>query len=88
MKKDEEAKIVSHLSAVGIVGNLALTIFKMTAGILGHSGAMISDAVHSMSDIFATFIAFLGVRISRRTAAKYREELGIPSSFVRRQENG
>lgn len=29
-----------------------------------------------------------GVRISRRTAAKYREELGIPSSFVRRQENG
>ena len=38
----------------------------MFAGIYGHSGAMVSDAVHSMSDVVTTFIAFLGVKISKK----------------------
>jgi len=59
-------KIVKKLSFIGIFGNIVLSAFKLTAGIVGKSGAMVSDAVHSMSDIFATFIAFLGVRISKK----------------------
>ncbi len=58
-----EKKTVAHLTQVGIVGNILLVAFKLYAGIAGHSGAMVSDAVHSLSDVAATFIAFLGVRL-------------------------
>lgn len=64
----DSSKIVNRLSLVGILGNILLTAFKLFAGITGHSGAMISDAVHSMSDIFATFVAYLGSRFSSRSA--------------------
>lgn len=59
-------KIVRKLSFIGIFGNVVLSAFKLFAGIFGKSGAMISDAVHSLSDVFATFIAFLGVRLSEK----------------------
>jgi len=66
----EESKIIRRLSLVGIVGNIILVAFKLFAGIVGKSGAMVSDAVHSLSDVFATLIAALGVRISRRKPDK------------------
>ena len=65
-----ENAIIRHISLVGIVGNVALSAFKLFAGIAGNSGAMVSDAVHSLSDVFATFIAFLGVRLSKKAADK------------------
>lgn len=64
--KTEETKIVKKLSHVGILGNVVLAAFKLLAGILGRSGAMISDAVHSLSDVFATFIAYFGVLLSKQ----------------------
>ena len=67
-QQQREQAIVNRVSTVGIAGNVALTAFKLFAGIAGHSGAMVSDAVHSLSDVFATFIAFLGVRFSSREA--------------------
>ena len=62
----EEKNIVRRLSRVGIFGNIVLVAFKLFAGIIGRSGAMVSDAVHSLSDVFATFIAYIGVVMSRR----------------------
>jgi len=62
----DERKIIRRLSLVGIVGNIILVAFKLYAGIVGKSSAMVSDAVHSLSDVFATFVAFIGVRISRK----------------------
>ena len=62
----DEKKIFDRLSRVGIFGNVLLAAFKLFAGILGKSGAMVSDAVHSLSDVFATVIAWIGVRLSRR----------------------
>ena len=62
----EEKKEFRKLSAVGIFGNVVLAAFKLFAGIFGKSGAMVSDAVHSLSDVFATFIAYIGVRLSKR----------------------
>jgi cation diffusion facilitator family transporter len=62
----EETKIVKRMSQVGIWGNIFLAAFKLIAGILGKSGAMISDAVHSLSDVFATIVAYFGVLISRQ----------------------
>ena len=61
-----EQQIVAKLSRVGILGNVLLAAFKFLAGILGNSSAMVSDAVHSISDVFATLIAYIGVRMSRR----------------------
>jgi len=66
----DEGAIIKKISFVGIFGNVLLTVFKMFAGIVGNSGAMVSDAVHSLSDVFATFIAFLGVKTSKRSADK------------------
>ena len=62
----DENRIVNRLSCVGILGNVLLAAFKLFAGILGKSGAMVSDAVHSLSDVFATLIAWIGVRLSKR----------------------
>ncbi|MBR3276246.1 MAG: cation transporter [Eubacterium sp.] len=61
-------EITKRLSAVGIGGNILLSAFKLIAGIFGRSGAMVSDAVHSLSDVFATIIAFLGVKLSEKQA--------------------
>ncbi len=66
--KPDETAIIRKLSLVGIIGNVFLSAFKFVAGIMGNSSAMVSDAVHSLSDVFATFIAFLGVRFGRREA--------------------
>ena len=57
--------IFNRLSRVGIIGNILLSAFKLFAGIAGKSGAMVSDAVHSLSDVFATLIAFIGVKLSQ-----------------------
>lgn len=62
----DEKKLVNRLSRIGIFGNVLLAAFKLLAGILGKSGAMVSDAVHSLSDVFATLIAWIGVRLSRQ----------------------
>lgn len=60
--------VVRSASAVGIIGNVLLSAFKLFAGLIGHSGAMLSDAVHSLSDVFATLIAFIGVKLAARGA--------------------
>ena len=60
--------IVNRLSRIGIIGNILLSAFKLFAGLAGKSGAMVSDAVHSLSDVFATLIAFIGVKLSQRSA--------------------
>lgn len=63
-----ERHVIRKLSIVGIVGNILLSAFKFFAGVIGNSSALVSDAVHSLSDVFATFIAFLGVSFGRRDA--------------------
>ena len=64
----EEKTIIRRITAVGISGNIVLTAFKLFAGIYGKSSAMVSDAVHSLSDVFATLIAFLGAVLAKRPA--------------------
>lgn len=65
-----EKNIINRLSAVGIAGNCLLAALKLCAGVLGSSAAMISDGVHSLSDIFGTAIAFVGSRMSLKEADK------------------
>ena len=71
MKKEEEfERVAMRVSAVSIIANFALTVFKLSAGILAHSGAIISDAIHSASDVFSTIVVIIGIRISRKESDK------------------
>ena len=64
----EFERVATKVSMVSIVGNLILSVFKALAGVIAHSGAMISDAVHSASDVFSSIIVIIGVRISAKAS--------------------
>ena len=61
-------KNIFKISALSIVVNLLLSLFKFFAGIVGHSEALFSDAIHSASDVFSTIIVIVGVKISNKQA--------------------
>lgn len=63
-------KIINKVAIVTIIVNLVLAIGKFLAGILGHSTAMISDAVHSSSDVLSTLIVLIGARIAVKNEDK------------------
>ena len=61
---------VGKVSIIGIAGNLLLAAFKLVAGIVGRSSAMLSDALHSASDIAGGLIVMIGVTFSEKQADK------------------
>lgn len=63
---DEYSKTAVKVSLVSIIGNCVLTLFKLLAGIIASSGAMISDAVHSASDVLSSMIIIVGVKIAAK----------------------
>ena len=69
MEKNQE-QIAMRVSYISILGNVLLSVFKLMAGIFAHSGAMITDAVHSASDVFSTFVVMIGIKISARASDK------------------
>jgi len=62
--------IANRVSVISIIVNIALSAIKIVAGIIAHSTALISDAVHSMSDIVSTFAVIAGVNMGEREADK------------------
>lgn len=63
-------KTAVKVSMVSIVGNTALSLFKLFAGIFAHSGAMVSDAVHSASDVLSSIIVIIGVKFAAKDSDK------------------
>ncbi|MDE6845923.1 MAG: cation diffusion facilitator family transporter [Lachnospiraceae bacterium] len=63
-------KVAMKVSRVSIIANLALTILKLIAGVIAHSGAMVSDAIHSASDVFSTIVVIIGIKISGKESDK------------------
>jgi len=59
-------KIVYKVSTVSIIWNVVLSGIKLIAGVFGKSGALISDAVHSLSDVISTVIVIIGTYISNQ----------------------
>ena len=59
-------KIANRVSVISIIQNVLLSLFKLFAGIFANSNAMISDAIHSASDVFSTIVVIIGVRLSSR----------------------
>lgn len=59
-------KEIYKVTLVGSAGNVALLTFKFIAGLLGHSSAMLADAVHSLSDFVTDVIVLVFVKISAK----------------------
>lgn len=59
-------KIAIKVSSISIAGNIILSILKMIASFIGKSQAMLSDAIHSLSDVLSTLVVIIGVKISSK----------------------
>ena len=70
MQSNNIEKVAVRVAVTTIIMNAALTVFKLLAGIFGKSYALISDALHSASDVFSTIIVLLGIKISAKKADK------------------
>ena len=88
-KKEQDRdpqKLAMHVSSVSIAVNVVLSLFKLLAGIIAHSGAMISDAIHSASDVISTVVVMIGVHLSGKQSDKEHqyghERLECVSSIV------
>ena len=66
----ERNKEIYEVTLIGGVVNVVLLVFKFVAGILGHSAAMVADAVHSLSDFVTDIIVLVFVRISSKPEDK------------------
>ena len=65
---DDAKRVTMQVSTVGIVSNAVLTVFKLVAGIVAHSSAIVADAVHSASDILGSLIVMIGAVFSHKAA--------------------
>ena len=65
-----ERKIANKVSFITILGNVLLAVFKLMAGIIANSSAMLSDAIHSASDIFSTIVVIIGIKMASKKADK------------------
>ena len=63
-------KVANRVSFITIIGNVVLSVLKLLAGIIAHSNAMISDAIHSASDVFSTFVVIIGIKLASKEPDK------------------
>ena len=66
----ERSKEIYKVTLIGGVVNVVLLVFKFVAGILGHSAAMVADAIHSLSDFVTDAIVIVFIRISGKPQDK------------------
>ena len=66
----ERNQEIYKVTLIGGVVNVVLLLFKFVAGIVGHSAAMVADAVHSLSDFVTDVIVLLFVHISGKPQDK------------------
>jgi cation diffusion facilitator family transporter len=67
---ETKERIAIRVSRETLIGNILLSVFKLLAGIVANSAAMISDAIHSLSDVFSTIIVIVGVKLGNKTSDK------------------
>ena len=58
------------VSIITLIINSILSIFKLISGIIGRSSAMISDSIHSISDVISTIIVIIGIKLSNKKSDK------------------
>ncbi len=62
----DRTKIIYKVSIVSIIVNVVLTVFKALFGIAFNSFSLISDAIHSLSDVFSTFAVMIGAFYAKK----------------------
>ena len=70
MKTERREKEIYKVTLIGGAVNMLLLVFKIVAGVLGHSSAMIADAIHSLSDFVTDIIVLVFVKISSKPQDK------------------
>ena len=65
-----QEKEAIRVSKVSIIINVILSLFKLIAGIVASSYAMITDAIHSATDVFSSVIVIVGVKIANKESDK------------------
>lgn len=68
--KNKTGDAALKVSLINMFLNIFLSVMKLAAGIMAHSNALVSDAIHSASDVFATLIVILGIFFSGKKADK------------------
>ena len=68
--ENEFRSVANRVSFITIVQNTLLSVFKLLAGIFANSNAMISDAIHSASDVFSTIVVIIGVKLASKDSDK------------------
>ena len=68
--ENEFQRVANRVSILTIAGNVVLSVLKLLAGIVAHSNAMISDAIHSASDVFSTFVVIIGIKFTSKQPDK------------------
>ena len=68
--ENEFQRVANRVSILTIAGNVVLSVLKLLAGIVAHSNAMISDAIHSASDVFSTFVVIIGIKLTSKQPDK------------------
>ncbi len=66
----DNVKKANRVSVVSIIINIVLSLLKLIVGIFAHSGALISDSIHSASDVLSTFAVIAGVNIAAKDSDK------------------
>ena len=69
-KENDFEKVARRVSVITFIENLALSALKLVAGLIAHSSAMISDAIHSASDVFSTFVVMIGIKLASKEPDK------------------
>ena len=70
LEQSDFQKVANRVSVITILGNVLLSVVKLIAGIVAHSNAMISDAIHSASDVFSTFVVMIGIKLASKKPDK------------------
>ena len=69
MKFENDAERIAMIVSINsIIGNLLLSLGKLIAGFVAQSAAMVSDGIHSASDVFGTLIVMAGVKFSNKAS--------------------
>ncbi|MGQ9843183.1 MAG: cation diffusion facilitator family transporter [Spirochaetota bacterium] len=61
-RKQQEASIAKTVTWIGMIANILLSVLKFVAGMIGHSQAMVADAVHSLSDLITDVAVLIGIK--------------------------
>lgn len=67
---EEFQRIANRVSVITIIENFILALLKFIIGLYSHSTAVLSDAIHSASDVFSTIIVMIGIKLSSKESDK------------------